>query len=68
MLIRTIVERFKTEPEVIYESECSDNTWRVELETASIIADEAAKTALTGAIRVQTFNGQEWQNQYRAWK
>jgi hypothetical protein len=67
MLIRTIAERFKTEPEILYESTLSDETWRVELEAASIVADEAAKTMLSGAIRVQTWNGQEWQDQYRAW-
>jgi hypothetical protein len=67
MLIRTIAERFKTEPEILYESTLSYETWRVELEAASIVADEAAKTMLSGAIRVQTWNGQEWQDQYRAW-
>jgi hypothetical protein len=67
MLIRTIAERFNTEPEILYESKLSDKTWRTELEAASIVADKAAETMLTGAIRVQTWNGQEWQNQYRAY-
>ena len=67
MLIRTIAERFKTEPEVLYEATVTDDNWRTELEAASIVADDAAKTMLTGAIRVQSFNGQEWQNQYRAY-